>query len=156
MESAIFFSAVAAGETSIIEDIYRKNNAILSVKDASGRSALHEAVLHGQTRIVEQLLKYGIEPSATDIRGQTPLHLAAQRSSPAVLVALLQQGANWSIRDEDGKTPLFYAYENNLTEFLACFLKYTKEMQCGLTPEIILRAGASRRWTARPCLPTCP
>ena len=60
-------------------------------KDRIGRTALHHAVLSGQTQIVKQLVwKYKCCINSTDISGYTPLHYAAMGSyANATLVQVL-------------------------------------------------------------------
>ena len=60
-------------------------------KDRIGRTALHHAVLSGQTQIVKQLVwKYKCRINSTDISGYTPLHYAAMGSyANATLVQVL-------------------------------------------------------------------
>ncbi|KAL5359791.1 ankyrin repeat-containing domain protein [Aspergillus floccosus] len=150
----LFLHAATTGDLATLDTEYRSDQSLLATKDTAGRTALHLAALHRHAPVLERLLTYGIDSSITDSRGQTALHIAAQMSDPATVEILLQRGANWSIRDHDGKTPLFYAYQHHSLDVLGSFLKYTPsyatESQCGLTPEIILRAGAGRKWTPTP------
>lgn len=150
----LFLHAATTGDLATLDTEYRSNPSLLTATDAAGRTALHLAALHRHAAVLERLLTYGLDSSLADARGQTALHIAAQLSDAATVEILLQRGANSSIRDHDGKTPLFYAYQHHSRDVLACFLKYTPsyatESQCGLTPEIILRAGAGRKWTPAP------
>ncbi|KAB8218031.1 ankyrin repeat-containing domain protein [Aspergillus novoparasiticus] len=146
-----FLHAATVGDATTIENEYLKDKSILTAKDADGRTALHLAALHKDVKVLELLLNYGVEPSTTDNRGQTALHIAAQQASLAVVELLLKRRANWSIRDHDGNTPLSYAYQQYSVDILSCFLQYTPtyptEIPCGLTPEIVLRSSANRKWT---------
>ncbi|KAF9894947.1 Ankyrin repeat domain-containing protein 44 [Aspergillus nanangensis] len=151
-DSQLFLQAATTGDLSTIETLYLHNPTLLTVKDGpTGRTALHLATLHGHTELLERLLAYNINLSLADTQGQTALHIAAQQSSSTIVKALLKRSADQSIRDRQGRTPLFYAYQNASPEVLGCFLDYSpayeSKMQCGLTPEIILRAGAGRKWT---------
>ncbi|KAL4897792.1 ankyrin repeat-containing domain protein [Aspergillus ambiguus] len=150
-DDTLFLHAAITGDLAVIETEYLNDRSVLTAKDTTGRTALHLAALHRHTKVLELLLSYGLDSSITDNRGQTALHIAAQLSSSESVEALLKKGADWSVRDHDGKTPLSYAYQHYSVDVLGCFLKYTPsyatKTQCGLTPEIILRAGASRKWT---------
>ncbi|KAB8262062.1 ankyrin repeat-containing domain protein [Aspergillus pseudonomiae] len=147
-----FLHAATVGDATTIETEYLRDKSVLIAKDAEGRTALHLAALHKDVKVLELLLNYGIEPSIADNRGQTALHIAAELSSLPIVELLLQRGANWSIRDHDGNTPLSYAYQQYSLDVLSCFLQYTPasptEVPCGLTPEIVLRSSANRKWTA--------
>ncbi|KAE8360371.1 ankyrin repeat-containing domain protein [Aspergillus caelatus] len=146
-----FLYAATIGDATTIENEYLKDKTVLTAKDADGRTALHLAALHKDVKVLELLLNYGIQPSTTDNRGQTALHIAAQLSSLPIVELLLKRGAHWSIRDHDGNTVLSYAYQQYSPDILSCFLQYTPalptEIPCGLTPEIVLRSSASRKWT---------
>ncbi|KAB8227999.1 ankyrin repeat-containing domain protein [Aspergillus alliaceus] len=147
----LFLRAAAAGDVAGIQTEYLKNNTVLTAKDSAGRTALHLAALHSHANVLELLLDYGSDTSAQDNQGQTALHIAAQLSSQTIVKTLLQRSANCCIRDHAGRIPLFYAYQNYPTDLVGCFLECTiasgTELQCGLTPEIILGAGPCRKWT---------
>ena len=81
-----------------------------SAADASGRSALHEAVLSGSYPLCLELLETHRESvDALDGWGRRPLHLAVQHSAPAVGKLLLVHGATANVQDRGGKTPLHCA-----------------------------------------------
>ncbi|CAL8234609.1 unnamed protein product, partial [Arctogadus glacialis] len=50
---------------------------------------LHLAVLSGQVRLVEALLRAGADPGQGDLEGRSPLHLAALAADEALLRPLL-------------------------------------------------------------------
>ncbi|KAL4955577.1 ankyrin repeat-containing domain protein [Aspergillus filifer] len=140
--------AAATGDNSLIEQTHAATPSLLKSTNPSGQTALHLAAHHAQTPTLRLLLSYKLIPhSARDDRGQTPLHIAAQGNSPEVVEILLQadDGTSCSARDEDGKTAIFYAYQNPCLEVLAVFLRSapSRGSGCALTPEIILRSGAS-------------
>lgn len=78
-------------------------------RDAFGRSALHDAALHGTPREVEELLKKGADPRAADDYGTTPLHLACRRGSLIIARLLLDGGADINAANESGTTPMHEA-----------------------------------------------
>ncbi|KAE8352436.1 ankyrin repeat-containing domain protein [Aspergillus coremiiformis] len=151
MDAQLFLHAAATGDVSAIQQAYLKSTAILTARDPTGRTALHLAVLNGHLAAVERLLDYGISPCLTDHNGQTALYLAAQLSSATIAETLFKRGATCCTQDADGKTPLFYAYQNHCIDVVSCFLKSTAacamDTQCSLTPQIVLKARANRKWT---------
>jgi hypothetical protein len=65
----------------------------IEARDASGRTALMVAVLHGHGDIVDALLARGANPNAADAQGATPLQTAVATNQPAVAAALRRAGA---------------------------------------------------------------
>ena len=53
------------------------------------QTPLHLAVLSGQVRLVEALLRGGADPTRADLQGRSPLHLAAAAADDALLRPLL-------------------------------------------------------------------
>ncbi|MFN2427164.1 MAG: ankyrin repeat domain-containing protein [Candidatus Binatia bacterium] len=84
--------------------------------DAVGRSPLHEAAGHGDTRITVWLLENGADVSRKDMQGRTPLHNAVMGGSRAVAVLLLDAKADANARDNFQDTPLIAACSKGLDE----------------------------------------
>ena len=59
---------------------FLREGASLKEQDESGRTALHFAVLGGETEVVEMLLAAGADPDIPDKNGTTPFLLAAENS----------------------------------------------------------------------------
>ena len=57
-------------------------------------TALYWATLDGQSKIVEALLKLGVNSNCQDNKRWTPLHLAAESGNTDILLALLAAKAN--------------------------------------------------------------
>ncbi|KAL5335595.1 ankyrin repeat-containing domain protein [Aspergillus crustosus] len=151
-DSLSFLYAAATGDLPTIKRLYHTKKSILVIKNPDGRTALHLAASHQQTEVLELLSTYGICASATDNRGQTALHIAAQGSSTEAAGILLRIGSGCSTRDKDGHKPIFYAYENPNVEMLARFQQSAPACGggCTLTPDVVLRARASRCERAAP------
>lgn len=67
---------------------------------------LHYAVMRGNYKCAELLLKSGANPNATSVSvGSTPLHIAAERAQVAGVDLLINNGASVTRRDRAGKTP---------------------------------------------------
>jgi ankyrin repeat protein len=70
-----------------------ENQVSIDARDASGRTALMLAVIHGHSDAVDALLARGADPNAADARGTTPLQTAVATHQPAVAAALRRAGA---------------------------------------------------------------
>ena len=71
----------------------------------------NESLLHlaRDLTIIEELLKYGVNPNAVDLCGNTPLHNIAKFGNIQAATLLLSHGANISAIDNFGSTPLHMA-----------------------------------------------
>lgn len=63
----------------------------------------------GDSRLLQGLLEFGLDPNAADLDGRTGLHLASERGAHLLVEALLRAGAHPSARDGHGFTPLLEA-----------------------------------------------
>ena len=82
-------------------------------RDATGRTALHEAAQRGRWQLVQSLLRHGADPNASAPDGQAALHHALHDPWPhrnAVLIfpTLIHHGADVNIRDTNGQTVLHH------------------------------------------------
>lgn len=65
----------------------------------------------GNSQLLEQFLKRGRDPNATDYCGRTPLHITAADGLFDCVQTLLQYGADPNIQDDDGNVPLWEAIQ---------------------------------------------
>lgn len=70
-----------------------EHHANASVRDDSGRTALHYAAGVGTVEAAELLIKAGVDVKARDKAGETPLHTALKENNPEVAAVLRQHGA---------------------------------------------------------------
>jgi hypothetical protein len=84
--------AAESGNVPAMQDLLAKQ-PVIDARDASGRTALMLATLHGRTEAVDVLLSAGADPNAADARGTTPLQAALARDQPAIAAALRRAGA---------------------------------------------------------------
>lgn len=75
----------------------------------SDPSIFHLAAKCNAARIVQHLLRSGIDVNAADVCGSTALHKAAAAGRVLIVQILLDHGANPQLRDIDGRTALFDA-----------------------------------------------
>ncbi|CAN6456117.1 unnamed protein product [Victoria cruziana] len=75
----------------------------------------------GNSILLEELLKAGMDPNVTDSKGRTPLHVATANGYEGCVSVLLQHGCNINIKDLNGNTPLWNAISsgnNNIFRLL--------------------------------------
>jgi ankyrin repeat protein len=63
----------------------------------------------GDTLLMEQLLKRGMDPNESDNNGRTPLHIATANGFKDCVNLLLEYEADINSKDEDGSVPLWEA-----------------------------------------------
>jgi ankyrin repeat protein len=63
----------------------------------------------GDTLLMEQLLKRGMDPNESDSNSRTPLHIATANGFKDCVKLLLESGADVNSKDEDGNVPLWEA-----------------------------------------------
>eukprot|EP00042_Codosiga_hollandica_P046796 m.496797 g.496797 ORF g.496797 m.496797 type:complete len:185 (+) comp57307_c1_seq8:44-598(+) len=92
---------------------------IITAGDSAGWTALHWAVCHSWTGILDWFLTQPINCNPLDSLGNTPLILAAGGGYTESAAALDAHGVNRSIRDREGKTALDRAREKGRTAIVA-------------------------------------
>ena len=102
--------AVEKGELGEVTALLEKNAALISSKDAKGRTPLHLAAANAHRAMAELLMRWKADVNARDNDGQTPLHaVAACPSTDSWHIASLMlhwYQADVNARDNDGRTPL--------------------------------------------------
>ena len=124
-----FIAALGAGHFLTAKSLH-DNGAHPNVKGYNKNTPLHSAAFHGDSEMVQVLLKYKADVHARNIEGITPLHFTAQNdyggrinplSSSNVARLLLEHGADVNARDNYRSTPLHRAVQNGKVE-VACML----------------------------------
>ncbi len=90
--SAALRQAAESGDIPRLQTLLEEQIDV-NAGDASGRTPLMLAVLHGHSRAVDALLAAGADPNAADRHGVTPLQAALARDQPAIADALRRAGA---------------------------------------------------------------
>jgi hypothetical protein len=85
----------------------------INTRFASGSSALYDAALKGETRIVDLLADRGSDVNEREATsGTTPLYAAAAFGRDEAVAILLVWGADPNLVGSNGKTPLHAAESN--------------------------------------------
>jgi hypothetical protein len=133
------------GDLTTLRDLLA-GGADVNAADADLRTALHWAVLQGQTDAATQLLAAGADVNAVDRIGRTALHYAAQGNHTALLAELLARGAQVKVGDALGDTPLHSAARFARPEAIAMLLGAGADANAqnadGQTPLHVLGAAA--------------
>lgn len=92
------------------EILIEHDRSILSDKNKSGGTLLHEYASRGETKPLGFLVREGANVDSIDGSGRTPLHHAAlKRYGDDAVPILLRYGARPDIKDSSGRTPLMIA-----------------------------------------------
>lgn len=87
------FCAAYSYDSDTVKEILTRRPDLVDHKDKDGRTALHEACTHGDTKTVRELLKAGADVTIEDTNGQTPADRAASHRQHAVTKLLSKQHA---------------------------------------------------------------
>ena len=110
-----------------------ERGASVTVREDSGKTALHIAAGATEDSLVEILLQYNANVHEPDGYCRTPLFYAEQ--SPAVAICLLNAGASLTATDEMQNSPLHYLVYNANPAVIETLL------ECGISVTAINRAG---------------
>lgn len=68
-----FVIALQAGDTEKVRELLKTDPSLSELRDETGQSPLHYAVLTNSVPLVELLIEEGIDPNVKDNEGHTPL-----------------------------------------------------------------------------------
>ncbi len=105
------------------------------VKD--GVSLMHVACSRGNRRIIEELIKRGLNIDTPDNMGQAALHYISEHGDPKAIKLLLDLGANPQLQDKNGNTPLDLARTNPNKEVQKLLLQATKSSGKKISPQTV-------------------
>ena len=95
-----------------------------NLKDVSGQTPLHLAIVDDKIEIVKLLLEYLVDYNLKDNLGNTPLILAIKKNRIEIVELLLQYGADLNLKDDEGRSPLYLAIMDNNLKMVELLLKY--------------------------------
>jgi cytohesin len=85
--------------------------------DEKGNSLLHLACKNGDARVIELVLKTGVETDGENLDGLAPAHLAAIGHSQAALDLLVKYGADIASPDASNRTVLHFLLASLLAKY---------------------------------------
>nr|CCA19725.1 ankyrinlike protein putative [Albugo laibachii Nc14] len=92
--------------------------------ESTGKTLLHDAVIHGDPRIMNILLRLGVDANARDHEGVNPLYIACARGHQEAAKLLLEAGASASTSvGPNAQTPLHIAAQENRLECVKLLLQ---------------------------------
>ncbi len=128
-----------------------KHGANAHARDSEGETPLHSICWKGEyedpamnkacERIIEVLVRAGVDPNTTNYRGTTPMHEAPDGDwgNPTAIRTLLRLGTQADPIDEDGDTPLILGAGNGEVECIRLLL------EAGADPQKKNNAGETAR-----------
>jgi quinoprotein dehydrogenase-associated probable ABC transporter substrate-binding protein len=102
-------NAALAADLGRVSYLVSKKGANVNSRGDDGETALHLAVINGDSEMITFLLDSHAHADELDSDGYSPLALAAARNKPAVIKLLVGRGANLELAIPGGYTPLFIA-----------------------------------------------
>ena len=84
--------AAETGDLAVLRELHEKQ-VNLDAVDATGRTALLIATLHGHSQAVTALLEFGADPNIPDASGESPLDAALAADESEIIAALKRHGA---------------------------------------------------------------
>lgn len=103
---------------------YINSRETVNQKDEKGRTAVHIAVIHKATDILETLITGGARINEADLVGRwTPLHHAIWHESETAAKVLIRHGAYLNVKDKKGWTPLHMAAKKSSKELVELLVK---------------------------------
>ncbi|XP_057853191.2 potassium channel AKT1 isoform X2 [Cryptomeria japonica] len=91
------------------EDISRETEQLLANGRMDMPVSLCFAASRGDSLLMKQLLKKGMDPNESDNSSRTPLHIATANGFKDCVCLLLEFGAEVNSKDEEGSVPLWEA-----------------------------------------------
>ena len=133
------YYVAALGHLCLTRHLILESSQDLDVKDDTGCTPLHMAVLAGKEEVSQLLIKHSVDLNIEDINDRTPLHTMAYMGlSKTVLERGGPLKARLNVRDKNSWTPLHLASELGHSGITGSLLKFGAEVDAqdkdGMTP----------------------
>lgn len=103
----------------------------------SRNKTLHEASQHGDTKLVEQLIKNGLaDVNEPDRNRLTPLHHACAEGKTETAITLIEMGANINALDMYNMTPLHHVCVEGKTETAKALIEMEADIDAKTTHDL--------------------
>ncbi|CAF1380014.1 unnamed protein product [Rotaria sordida] len=94
-------------------DLIRAGANVQLIDEKTKRTALHNACLSGNAKVVRELLRAKADPNVLDSKQSAPVHEAAKGGHFEVIQVLSGFGAKFDVYDALGNNPIHYAASSN-------------------------------------------
>ncbi len=111
--------AASRGYAGEVRYLLNVTPSLAGATDANGATALHHAVVSGDTALLKLLIERKLDATAAKKDGVTPLHVAASLGKAEVAKVLMEAGADPNAADKKGRTPLSLAKEKGAQDVIA-------------------------------------
>jgi len=140
-------NAALAADLGRVTYLVTKKAADINSKGDDGESALHLAVINGDTEMMGFLLDHGAAVNEADSDGYSPLALAAARNKTGAIKLLVARGADIEAPIAGGYTPLFIATAEGKLAGAALLIDAGAKCQGGFGPQrlTLLMAVATQK-----------
>lgn len=112
--STLFLASCASNDYNECKRLLENNLVDINCATVDGLTALHQACIDGNVKMVSFLLDYGADINCCDNEGWTPLHAAVSCSHDAITRLLLERGADPRLVNNEGELATDLAPENSI------------------------------------------
>lgn len=107
-----------------LSSFHKTEQDLIKWRDPKGRSLLHIAAKRGNLKIINSLIKKGLDLDAVDSKGNTAIHYSIlQGDNNEIIRAFINAGANLDIKDKQGESALSLAVGFSDSEIVHDMLK---------------------------------
>ncbi|WP_299224180.1 ankyrin repeat domain-containing protein [uncultured Psychroserpens sp.] len=119
----LLFEAIQTNDCITLENLLKKNPALVNVKDSRGFTPLIFATYFDNEQATKIILDYGAEIDAKDATGNTALIGVCFKGNIRFANMLLKHGAHINAQNNLGTTPLIFASMYNKEKMVGFLLQ---------------------------------